>query len=148
MEKADMGETPMLREDAFHAEDGHVPVFGDLREKEVKDDDSDEALDKALGAGAADAAGAGAAGEAFVATDQADGTAKEEALEDAFEDLPVVYALGGVLPEGLGGDAEEFNGDEPAAEHAEQVAVDREDREEQKTDEEARDDEVANRVRA
>src|SRR5689334_23765696 len=60
--------------------------------------DGDEAGDEAFGAGAADAAGAAAAGEALVATDQADGAAEEEALVDAFHDLPGVDALGGVHP--------------------------------------------------
>src|SRR5439155_5040824 len=117
-------------------------------EEEVEDDDGQEAGDEAFGAGAADAGGAAGAGEALVATDQPDGAAEEEALADALEDLPVVDSLGGVLPVGLVGDAEEFGGDDPPAQHAEQVAVDGQDGQQQQADDDARDDEVADRVGA
>src|SRR5205807_1782526 len=105
-----------------------IPLLQQLREEEVQDDDSQEAGDEAFGARPADAAGAAGAREALVATDQADRAAEEEALVDAFHDLPSVDRLGGVCPVGLLGDAEEFRGDDPPAQDAQQVAVNREDR--------------------
>src|SRR5206468_12061857 len=100
---------------SFNPVDRQIPLLEQLGEEEVEDDDGEEAGDEAFGAGAADAAGAAGAGEALVATDQPDGAAEEEALGDAFEELPVVDGVGGILPVGLVGDAEEFGGDDPSA---------------------------------
>ena len=61
---------------------GCVPARGQLGEEEVEDDDGEEAFDEAFGAGPADAAGAGAAGETFVAGDQANGGAEEDAEDE------------------------------------------------------------------
>src|SRR5688572_26319835 len=69
----------VLPEQAAHAVNREIPVLQQLREEEIQHDDRDEALHEALRARAADAAGAAAAGEALVATDQPDGPAEEEA---------------------------------------------------------------------
>src|SRR5436190_1155909 len=87
-----------------------VPLLRDLGKEEVEHDDRDEAGDEAFGAGAADAACPRAAGEAFVASDQADRGAEEDGLDDAFHDLPGVDALGGVLPVRLVGHAKRLDG--------------------------------------
>lgn len=133
-------------EHAFDAVDGDVPVFGDLSEEEVEDDDSHEAGDEGLGAGFTDAGGACAGGEAFVASDETDGGAEEDAFGDSFEDLPVIDAEGGVSPVGFIGDVEGFDGDEPSADDAEEVGVDGEQGCEQDAGEETRDDEDADGV--
>ena len=127
---------------------GCVPARGQLGEEEVEDDDCEEALDEAFGAGASDAAGAGAAGETFVAGDQADGGAEEDAFADAFEDLPMLDGAAGVFPEGFVGNGQGFDGDEPSAGDAEDVAVDGEHGGEEKAGDESGDDEIADRIGA
>src|SRR3954465_11899475 len=100
-----------LSEDTPHTVNRDVPLLDQLREEEVQHDDRDEALHEAFGARAADAAGAAAAGEAFVATNEPNRAAEEEALEPALEDLPRVHALRRVIPVRLRGDAEELRRD-------------------------------------
>src|SRR6266513_2519088 len=84
----------------FYAVNRDVPVLGDLREDKVEHDDGDEAGDERFGAGAAHPRCAAAAGEAFVAADECDGRAEKDALDQAFENLPVVDAHGRVAPIG------------------------------------------------
>lgn len=138
----------LLAEDAPDAIQRHVPFGRNLREKEVQDNDGDETVDEALGARLADPAGAGAAGESFVAGNQGDGGAEEDGLDDAFEDLPVVDAAGGELPVGAFGNSEGFDGDQPAADDPEEVAVDGQQGREQHAGDEARHDQNADGVGA
>ena len=96
-------------------EQRHVPFVRELGEEEVEDDDGDERLDEAFGARPPDAAGARAAGESFVATDQTDRPAEEKALGDPFKNLPVLDAHLAVVPVRLVRDAERLDRDEPPA---------------------------------
>src|SRR5438094_920845 len=75
-------------ENPFDAIKRHVRLLGDFRENEILHDDYEKARDEALGAGAADAAGARPAVKSFVATDQPDRSAEEDALEQPLHDLP------------------------------------------------------------
>src|SRR5947209_4735690 len=87
----------LLSKHAAHAEEREVPLLEEFGEEEVLHDDCDEAGDEGFSAGSTDAAGAGAAGETFVAADQTDASAEKGGFEDAFKDLPVVHAERGVL---------------------------------------------------
>src|SRR5258706_14772251 len=135
-------------ENALHTVNGDIPILGTLGEEEVDHDDGDKAGDKTLRTRPADARCAAAAGEAFVAADQGDGSAEEDAFDQAFEDLPVFHALGRVSPVRIAGNAQGFDGDEISADDAQKIAVNRQHREKQETGEESRADQPATRGRS
>src|SRR5258708_2843497 len=98
--------TILSAEQALHAVQGDVPVFRDLGEEEVEDDDGHEAGDKALCTRFPDAAGARAAVDSFVAGDVADRAAEEDAFHQALVALPMVDAHAREFPVGGLGHAE------------------------------------------
>ena len=109
---------------------------------------AEEAGDKRFGAGPSHAVGAGAAGESLVATDQPDGPAEEEGIDEPFVDLPHFHAGAGVMPERAGGNAQEFHADEPPADDPGDIAVNGQHRRQQHAGEESRDDKKLDRIGA
>ncbi|GIK16589.1 MAG: hypothetical protein BroJett003_15530 [Planctomycetota bacterium] len=67
--------------------DRFVEALHEGGDEEVGGEDGDEADDEGFGAGAADAFGAGSAGEALVAGDQSDGAAENDALDESGGDV-------------------------------------------------------------
>ena len=113
---------------------------------ECENDDKDG--DEGLGACSSDAFGAVAAGEAFVAADQSDAPAEEDALEDAGEHVPSEDVDGRVFPVGARGDVVDADGDEPAGHRTHEVAIEGEDGGQEQASEESGRDEVSQGVGA
>src|SRR5437764_451102 len=90
-----------------------VPLLRQLGEEKIENDDGDKAFHKTFRTRPAHTARARSAGETFVAPDQANRAAKENALDDSFHNLPVFHTRAAVFPVRAAGHTEVDHGDEP-----------------------------------
>ena len=84
---------------------------------------NDEIQDKAFSAGSADTAGTAGTIEPFRATEQANGTAEEETLEQTGEDVPSFSDQSGISPIVGGVYAVNIDANKISTKHAGQVGV-------------------------
>src|SRR5262249_10104691 len=93
--------------------------------EEVEHEDGDEARDEGLCTGPPHPFGPGAAVEAFVATDQPDGSTEDESLEEPGIEVVKVKSIGGKVPIGTAADVINTDGDERPAPGTHQIAIGR-----------------------